>query len=260
MSRQPQSPFGRLVWALATSALFLVALSATADVAIPKAPERWVTDTASMLSEGARTALDRRLAGYEAKTGHQIVVWVGKTIGGAPLDDFAVKTFQAWGIGRKGHDDGVLVLVLAQDRAIDIEVGYGLEGRITDALAHRIIDEIMAPKLRAGDPDAAISAGVDAILAGIEGHAVSTAPEAQPAHDAVPRLSPGAVALLVVLGLLFVFFAATHPALAAYFLFSIFNGRSGSSGGGGGFGGGGFGGGFGGGGGRSGGGGARGGW
>jgi uncharacterized protein len=256
MSRELRSQFCRLMWALGVSVLLFAAPSASADTAIPKAPERWVTDTAGMLSEGARTALDRRLADYEAQTGHQIVIWIGKSIGAAPLDDFAVKAFQAWGIGRKGHDDGVLVLVLAQDRAIDIEVGYGLEGRITDALAHRIIDEVMAPKLRAGDPDTALSAGVDAILAGIEGHPVSTGPKAEPVHDAVPRLSPGAVALLIVLGVLFVFFAATHPAMAAYFLFSIFNGGSGSGGRGGGFGGGGFSGG----GGRSGGGGARGGW
>src|SRR5262249_20591361 len=130
--------------------LALLALPALADVAIPKAPERWVTDTAGMLSAGPGAALDRRLADSEAKTGHKVVVWIGQTIDGAPLDDFAVKTFEAWRIGRKGHDDGVLMIVLARDRKIDIEVGYGLEDRLTDALSHRIIDEVMAPKLRAG--------------------------------------------------------------------------------------------------------------
>jgi uncharacterized protein len=162
-----------------------------AEPAIPAAPSRWVTDTAGLLSEANRDALDARLQAYEASSGHQVVVWIGRTMGDAPLDEFAVKVFQAWRIGRKGHDDGVLVLLLADDRAIDIEVGYGLEGRLTDALSHRIIDEIMVPRLRAGQPDAAVSAGVDAVLAGIEGRPVPNLPKAAPVAEPL-RPSTGA--------------------------------------------------------------------
>ena len=244
-----------LLLAFALGFTTLLAATSRATTAIPKAPERWVTDTAGMLSSATRAKLDARLEAYEAKSGHQVVVWIGKTIGGDPLDVFAVATFKAWQLGRKGHDDGVLVLVLSSDRAIDIEVGYGLEDRLTDALAHRIIDEVMTPRLRGGDADGALEAGVDAILAGIEGRPVASepAPVAQP----VERVPKSELVLFGLLGLVFLVVLATHPSLAMYFLFSMFNGGSGFGGSGGGGGGGG---GFSGGGGRSGGGGARGRW
>ena len=80
---------------------------------IPPLPERWVTDSAGLLSKEARVRLDGKLESYERQTGHQVVVWIGDTIGATPLDDFAVKTFKAWQLGRKGSDDGVLLLVVA---------------------------------------------------------------------------------------------------------------------------------------------------
>jgi uncharacterized protein len=236
----------------------LTALPSHAAVPIPKTPDRWLTDDATLLSEATRSTLDARLRDYEHRTGHQVIVWIARTIDGAPLDDFAVKTFEAWKIGRKGHDDGVLMIVLAHDRKIDIEVGYGLEDRLTDASAHRIIDEVMAPRLRDGDPDSAISAGVDAILASIDGH--QDPAESPPPSDAVNRPSPAMMILFGVLAVAFLLLLLTHPTLAMYFLFSVFNGGGGSGRGGSGGGGFGGGGGFSGGGGRSGGGGARGGW
>jgi uncharacterized protein len=258
----PARVFLRCAVALAACTMML-ATSARGDVPIPPSPDRWVTDTAGMISESTRAALDARLKDYQAKTGHQVVVWIGQTIGGAPLDDFAVKAFQAWRIGRKGHDDGVLMLVLAGDRKIDIEVGYGLEDRLTDARSKQIIDDVMAPALRAGDPDGALKAGVDAILAGIDGKPFVGSPGSTPQAQPAVHLSPLADVLLVLFGIVFLVLFATHPSMAVYLLFSIFNGGSGF-GRGGGFGGGGFGGGggggFSGGGGRSGGGGARGGW
>jgi uncharacterized protein len=255
--------------ALALFAFLAIATSswpshaAVGALEIPKAPGQWVTDTAGMLSEATRTQLNARLQAYEGNSGHQVVVWIGRTLNGAPLDDFAVKTFEAWRIGRKGHDDGVLMLVLSQDRAIDIEVGYGLEDRVTDAISHRIIDEVMAPRLRAGDPNGALSAGVDAILTAIEGRPVPAA-SSQPTPtgtEPIAHLSPAATLLLGILGVLLLVLLVTHPSLAMYLLFTVFNGGSGFRGGGG-FGSGGSsgGGGFSGGGGRSGGGGARGGW
>jgi uncharacterized membrane protein YgcG len=140
-----------------------------AGAPIPPAPSRWVEDHAGLLSPSMRNALDARLEGYERATGHQVVVWIGTTIDGAALDDWAVHTFAAWKVGRKSLDDGLAMLVLADDRKIDIEVGYGLEARVPDVVASRIIREVIAPRLRAGDRDGAISAGVDAVLASIEG-------------------------------------------------------------------------------------------
>lgn len=240
---------------MAVGALAIVAALATA--AVPPAPERWVEDHAGLISPAARAALDARLEGYERATGHQVVVWIGETLDGTPLADWAARTFAAWKLGRKGIDDGVAMFLLADDRAIDIEVGYGLEDRVTDAAASRIIREVMAPRLRAGDRDGAVTGGVDAVLAAIEGRpwpagAVGPAPATAP--DQPPStltLVLGGVGVLAVLILL-----VTHPQLALWLLWAIVAG--GRRNGGGGFGGGG--GGFSGGGGSSGGGGARGGW
>ncbi len=227
-------------------AALLVALAAAA---LPPAPARWAEDHAGLMSEPVRAALDARLEAYQQATGHQVVVWVDRTLGGADLADWAVRTFAAWKVGRAHLDDGLVMFVLAADRTIDIEVGYGLEDKVPDAIASRVIREVMAPRLRANDGDGAITAGVDALLAAIEGHAWSpgaTTVAAQPPSLATWILGGvGAVALLILL--------VTHPRLFLWLL--LIAGRSIGLGGGGHGGGG-----FGGRGGRSGGGGARGGW
>lgn len=236
---------------MAASAFALIAVLAAATP-VPPAPTRWVEDHAAFLSPQVRTALDAKLESYERATGHQVVVWIGKTLAGAPLDEWAVRTFAAWKIGRKGLDDGVGMFVFADDRKIAIEVGYGLEASVPDAVASRIIREVMAPRLRAGDRDGALTAGVDALLTRIEGKPWTGPPEQ------APGTSPRAPSLLTwVVGglalLAFLILAITHPRLAMLMLWTIMSsGRRGGPGGG--FGG------FGGGGGRSGGGGARGGW
>jgi uncharacterized protein len=238
------------------AAALTVLAAVTGAAPIPAAPTRWVEDRAGFMSEPARRALDARLESYERATGHQVVVWIGKTIGDTPLDDWAVRTFAAWQVGRKGFDDGIVLFVLADDRKIDIEVGYGLEDKVPDAVASRIIREVMAPRLRAGDRDGAITAGANALLEKIEGKPWAGAPAtAPPAAGGTP--SPfgwvvGAIALIA-----FAILAITHPRLAMLMLWTVMSGsrRDGHGGGfGGGFGG------FSGGGGRSGGGGARGGW
>ena len=235
---------------LATVAI--VALLA-GGAATPPSPTAWVTDPSGFLSPTTRDALDARLEGYQRATGHQIVVWIGRTLDGAPLDDWAVRTFAAWKIGRKGLDDGLVMFVLADDRAIDIEVGYGLEDEVPDAVASRIIRDVMAPPLRAGDRDGAVTAGVDAVLSAIEG-----GPWTGPAADrgappgagfSTTQLIVGGIALVAFLILL-----VTRPGLAMMMLWTIAGSGRGGRHGGGGFGG------FAGGGGRSGGGGARGGW
>ena len=237
----------RFAVALAVSSFGTVAFAQEAP--IPARPASWVTDGAGLLSPAARDTLDKRLAAYERQTGHQVVVWIGSTLGSTPLEDFAVKVFKAWGLGRKGEDDGLLVAVLAKDRRIAIEVGYGLEERVPDAVASRIINDVMVPKLRAGESDAALASGVDALLEAIEGKPFAQDDGSPAAGPTAP--STGEIILFVLLGAGFLLLLITNPRLALTLLF-VMAGRGGHGGGGGG--------GFGGGGGRSGGGGARGSW
>jgi uncharacterized protein len=248
------APFLALLLALT---LWARGLSA-ARAEIPPPPTAWVTDSAGVLSADTRRTLDEKLRAYEKQTGHQVVVYVGTTSGTMPLEEFATKTFEHWKLGRKGHDDGVLILVLARDRRMAIEVGYGLEDRVPDAVAARIIREVMAPKLAAGDPDGALAQGVESTLSAIEKKSFEIARDPSP-RGVEPAYRPSVTQLVVfgLLGLGFLVLVVTNPSLALAFLYVLGSGRGGF--GGGGFGGGG-GGGFGGGGGRSGGGGARGSW
>ena len=217
---------------------------------IPAAPTAFVTDRAGFLSPAYAAKLTTELEDYERGTGHQVIVWIDKTTGGVPIDDWAVKAFAAWGIGRKGHDDGVALFIFSDDRKMRIEVGYGLEGNVPDARAGRIIQNEMAPRIRAGDRDGAVDAGVNALLAAIGG-----APE--------PRRSGSrGSSVLGIIPLIFfaivLFWRFRHPRGFMFIGGGGWGGGGWGSGGGGGWGGGG--GGFSGGGGSSGGGGASGGW
>jgi uncharacterized protein len=243
--------------ALAALAAALGTSLAAAQAKIPPAPTRWVTDQAGLLSRQTVEALDARLAGYERQTGHQVLVWIGRTIGpDAVLEDWAAKAFETWQVGRKGLDDGLVLFILAEDRKIRIEVGYGLEDKVPDIYAYRVIANILAPGIRAGRQDEAVESAVTALIGyigGDENAAGSGKPPAEPRlHSVVKGVFTGIVILVIII--LFI----TNPSLAFWLLLSILGGGRGGRGGGGWGGGGG--GGFSGGGGRSGGGGASGGW
>jgi len=186
-------------------------------------------------------------------------VYIAPSTGGATLEDWTVRAFARWKVGRKGLDDGLVLFLFAKDRTVRIEVGYGLEGTVPDARASRIVRETIEPQMRAGRPDQAVTLGVDRILRLTGGEApqagASSATAAESgsagAENAVP-LSPLELVFigLLVVGLLIV--AIRSPMMALFLLVNIFGGRGGDMGGGGG--------GFSGGGGRSGGGGASGRW
>jgi uncharacterized protein len=235
--------------------LVSAALSYAAETPIPPSPTEWVTDTAKFLSPETVRSLDARLAAYEQATGHQLIVYIAPTTGDAPIEDWAVRAFAKWKVGRKGLDDGLALFIMSQDRKMRIEVGYGLEAVVPDAIASRVINEVLAPRIQAGHPDDAVTAAIDSLTGIIGGQAGGQGdappPTRTPAH--AQPLSLLQWIIYGIAGILILAFAITHPALAFYFLASIMSGGSGGGGGGGG-------GGFGGGGGRSGGGGASGSW
>jgi uncharacterized protein len=150
----------------AFTALFLAAMTislARADVVIPPKPVQYVTDPAGALSATERASLITELAAYEHATGHQVIVWIGDTTGDTPLEDWTSTTAQAWGVGRKGTDDGAILFLFMKDRKLRIEVGYGLEDSLTDAQSSVIANGIAA-KIRQGDVNAAVQGGVDQML------------------------------------------------------------------------------------------------
>ena len=224
-----------------------------AETPIPAAPTRWVTDTANFMSPAAASSLDARLLGYAQSTGHQLIVYIGNTTGDAPIDDWAVRAFEKWKVGRKGIDDGLVLFIMAADRKLRFEVGYGLEGQVPDAIASRVINDVIVPRIQAGNRDAAVTDGMNAIMTVIGGGALPVARNARRGRQ------PASLAQLIfygIIGLIVLFVLITNPSLAMYLLFSILSGGGGRRGdddwGGGG--------GFSGGGGRSGGGGASGSW
>jgi uncharacterized protein len=252
----------RVFAALVACVAFGATAAAAQQVPIPPAPTQWVTDNAGFLSPETRAALNQKLEAFERSTGHQVIVWIGDTTGDAALEDWTIRTFEKWRIGRKGLDDGIVLFIFAKDRKIRIDVGYGLESVLPDAIASEIIRNQITSRLRAGDKDGAVTAGVDAILAALSGQGQSAQPASSATSDVV--VAVGVVAFFVLL--IFFLIVASILRTVLYHIpgrryqstpwIATFGGFFGGGGGGGG----GFGGGFSGGGGMAGGGGASGGW
>jgi uncharacterized protein len=141
---------------------------AAQDTAIPYLSGR-VVDQAGVLSTQARERLAAMLQAHERATGNQIVVLTVPTLGGESVEDYAVRVFAEWKLGSRDKDNGVLIVVVPQDRRVRIEVGYGLEGTLTDATASRIIRDLMTPRFREGNYDVGIEAGVTAVIQILEG-------------------------------------------------------------------------------------------
>lgn len=123
----------------------------------------YVVDSAEMLSPGDRVELEVKLATLTRERGTQIALLTVPTVQPEAIEQYAVRAFEVWKVGRKGIDDGILLVVVRDDRQLRIEVGYGLEGSVTDAHSKRIIDEIIVPELRAGEAGKGIKAGVEAL-------------------------------------------------------------------------------------------------
>lgn len=152
--------------------VFLLALllswAARGEVTLPPLTQR-VTDITATLDARQIQTLDSRLADFEVKKGAQLAVLIVPTTDPETIEQFGIRVAEAWKLGRKGVDDGALMLVAKDDRTLRIEVGYGLEGVLNDATSHRIIDEIIVPHLKRGDFYAGIDTGLSAMMRVIEG-------------------------------------------------------------------------------------------
>jgi uncharacterized protein len=143
-------------------------LPAFALVAVPQLTGR-VVDQTGTLSSGDIAQLTQTLADLEKRKGSQVAVLIVPTTDGEAIEQFSLRVAEAWKIGRKKVDDGALLVIAKNDRHLRIEVGYGLEGALTDVTAKRIIDEVITPKFRSGDFAGGISAGVNRMIDLING-------------------------------------------------------------------------------------------
>jgi uncharacterized protein len=240
--------------------LWVVAVTAQAELKFPPLTGR-VVDNAQMLEPTVREQLTQQLQAHEASTGEQLVVVTLTDLQGTDIADFGYQLGRAWGIGQKDKNNGALLIVARDERKLRIEVGYGLEDRLTDAQSSVIINQVITPAFKTGNFSKGISDGVAAMLVVLGGNPLdepSTVYESSGSEesDFISR-HPGLFIFLVMLFIVTVFICQMLGILPA--------GRGGSGGssggfGGGGFGGGGGGGGFSGGGGSFGGGGSSGGW
>jgi uncharacterized protein len=142
--------------------------AALADVAVPPLTGR-VVDQTGTLTQGDIDSLNARLKDLESRKGSQVAVLIVPTTQPETIEQFSIRAAEAWKIGRKKIDDGALLVVAKNDHRLRIEVGYGLEGSLTDVTSRRIIDEVITPDFRAGDFAGGISKGVDRIIGVIDG-------------------------------------------------------------------------------------------
>jgi len=149
-------------------ALLLSAQGVRAEVAVPPLTAR-VTDLTGTLSGEAVTRIEAKLANFEAKKGSQIAVLIVPSTEPEDIDQFGIRVEDAWKLGRKGVDDGAYLIVAKNDRRARIEVGYGLEGALSDAVANRIVDETITPHFKLSDYDGGIEAGVDQMISVVNG-------------------------------------------------------------------------------------------
>jgi uncharacterized protein len=148
--------------------LLFTASLAWAETPVPP-PNARVTDLTATLDAAGKQALEGKLAALEQTKGAQIAVLIVAGTQPESVEQYALRVAEAWKLGRKGVDDGALLLIAKDERALRIEVGYGLEGAIPDALAKRIIAEIIVPRFRAGDFAGGVDAGVEALIRLVQG-------------------------------------------------------------------------------------------
>ena len=227
---------------------------------IPTQPSGRISDYASVLDPATKDRLENQLAQFEKETSNQIIVATFPSLEDEDVDDFTNRLFAAWKIGQKQRNNGVLLAIFMQQKKVRIEVGYGLEGVLTDATSAQIIRNELAPEFRAGNPAAGIEKAILAIEKATRGEYKALPPKSQ-------RSGWSTLTFIIILIVIFIIMSRAGVFLPGT---GIGGGRRsrddgwwGGGFGGGGFGGGGFGGGgggFSGGGGMSGGGGASGGW
>jgi uncharacterized protein len=179
---------------LLTIIMLLLASGSAMALDVPSLRGR-VNDYAGVMGQEQVRGLEVRLARFEQETGHQVAVLTIPTLEGEDIEGFSIRVAESWKIGKKGFDNGVILVVAVKDRRLRLEVGYGLEGVLPDAIANRIISDYIVPRFRAQDYAGGISAGIDAVL-----RVIRNEPLPESARDRGRTQSPGFgnIAMLII--------------------------------------------------------------
>jgi uncharacterized protein len=180
-------------------ALLLAAVPAGALVAVPPLTAQ-VTDLTGTLSGAAVARIESKLADLEAKKGSQIAVLIVPSTQPEEIEQFGIRVGDAWKLGRKGVDDGAILIVAKNDRRVRIEVGTGLEGALPDAIANRIVDETIAPHFKQGDFDGGIEAGVDKMISVIDGEPLPEPDKKWERHGNLGNMLPLFLVVVIIGG------------------------------------------------------------
>jgi uncharacterized protein len=198
-----------LLVSLVSLLLVLPRLSSPGAEVIPPAPKEYFNDYAHVVSPATAGQLNQKLADFERQTSSQIVVAVyPKMQSDSSIEDYTVRVAQSWKVGRKEKDNGAVLFVFVQDRKMYVQVGYGLEGALPDAMAKRIIENEIKPRFRNGDFDGGLTAGVNAILAATRGEYRGTGQTVGDLRRVVTsgQLGVGAILFLLLIVLFVVIF------------------------------------------------------
>jgi uncharacterized protein len=171
-----------------------------------------LVDEAGILDQATRTALSDKLAALEAKSTDQLVVVTLKSLQGTSIEDFGVQLGRRWRVGQKDKNNGALLIVAPNERKVRIEVGYGLEGTLTDAVTRLIIENAILPRFRAGDFPGGIDRGVDDIISVLTGDAEEWKQRAAKRPDPAPGWDGLLLFLLILAVFLVVFFTVARSA------------------------------------------------
>jgi uncharacterized protein len=176
----------------------LVVLLLPLNVAALEIPKLtgYVNDLAGVISPEIELKIENFLQEFEASDSTQLVILTIGSLEGDSLEEYSLRVAESWKIGQKEKDNGALLLIAKQERKVRIEVGYGLEGKLTDLLAGRIIDQEITPYFKAGDYDAGVIAGISSMAEAVRGEYKGTGRTAKKKK----RSSWGSLALLLFLG------------------------------------------------------------
>jgi uncharacterized protein len=159
-----------------------------------------VIDLTGTLSGGAVARIEANLADLEAKKGSQIAVLIVPTTQPEEIEQYGIRVAEAWKLGRKGVDDGAILIVAKNDRRVRIEIGYGLEGALPDAIANRIIAETVTPHFKLGDYDGGVEAGINQMISVVSGEPLPQPDKKWERHGGLSNLLPLLLVVVVVAG------------------------------------------------------------